>query len=68
MSRFSSVATSAAVPLILGAALAGIAFGAEGGTELTRTTVTGMLLVAVSGGVIAAAFLWGRRVMPVAWD
>jgi hypothetical protein len=61
VSRFSSVATSAAVPLILGAALAGIAFGAEGGTELTRTTVTGMLLVAVSGAVIAAAFLWGRQ-------
>ena len=60
MSRFSSVATSA-VPLILGAALTGIAFGAEGGTELTRTTVTGILLVAVSGAVVAAAFLWGRR-------
>ena len=61
MSRFSSVAASGAVPLILGAALTAIAFGAEGGTELTRTTVTGMLLVAVSGVVIAAAFLWGRR-------
>ena len=64
MSRFSSVAASAAplaVPLILGAALTGIAFGAEGGTELTRTTVTGILLVAVSGVVVAAAFLWGRR-------
>ena len=64
MSRFSSAAASAAplaVPLILGAALTGIAFGAEGGTELTRTTVTGMLMVAVSGMVIAAAFLWGRR-------
>ena len=61
MSRFSSVAASAAVPLILGAALAGIAFGAEGGTDLTRTTVTGMLLVVVSGLVVAAAFLWGRR-------
>jgi MFS family permease len=60
VSRFSSVATSA-VPLILGAALTGIAFGAEGGTELTRTTVTGILLVAVSGAVVAAAFLWGRR-------
>ena len=61
MSRFSSVAARAALPLILGAALAGLAFGAEGGTELTRTTVTGVLLVAVSGLVIAAAFLWGRR-------
>ncbi|HMJ97420.1 MAG TPA: O-antigen ligase family protein [Thermoleophilaceae bacterium] len=60
MSRFSSVAASA-VPLILGAALTGIAFGAEGGTELTRTSVTGVLLVLVSGAVVAAAFLWGRR-------
>ena len=47
--------------MILGAALTGIAFGAEGGTELTRTTVTGMALVVVSGVVVATAFLWGRR-------
>jgi len=60
VSRFSSVAASA-VPLILGAALTVIAFGAEGGTELTRTTVTGVLLVVVSGAVVAAASLWGRR-------
>jgi MFS family permease len=59
VSRFSSVAASA-VPLILGAALVGVAFGAEGGTELTRTTVTGILMVLASGAVIAAAFLWGR--------
>ena len=42
-------------------ALAGVAFGAEGGTELTRTTVTEMVLIVVSGLVIAAAFVWGRR-------
>ena len=60
MSRFSSVAARA-LPLILGAALVGVAFGAEGGTELTRTTVTEALLVLVSGAVIAAAFIWGRR-------
>jgi MFS family permease len=59
VSRFSSVAASA-VPLILGAALVGVAFGAEGGTELTRTSVTGVLMVLASGAVIAAAFLWGR--------
>ena len=59
MSRSSSVAASA-VPLILGAALVGVAFGAEGGTELTRTTVTGVLMVLASGAVIAAAFLWSR--------
>ncbi len=60
MSRFSAAAARA-LPLILGAALAGVAFGAEGGTELTRTTVTEALLVLVSGLVIAAAFVWGRR-------
>jgi hypothetical protein len=38
----------------------GVAFGAEGGTELTRTTVTGIALVLASGLVIAAAFLWAR--------
>jgi hypothetical protein len=38
----------------------GVAFGAEGGTELTRTSVTGVLMVLASGVVIAAAFLWGR--------
>jgi hypothetical protein len=59
VSRSSSVAASA-FPLILGAALAAVAFGAEGGTELTRTTVTGALMVLVSGVVIGAAFLWGR--------
>jgi MFS family permease len=59
VSRSSSVAASA-VPLILGAALAGVAFGAEGGTELTRTSVTGVLMVLASGAVVAAAFLWGR--------
>ena len=59
MSRFSSVAASA-VPLILGAALVGVAFGAEGGTELTRTSVTGVLMVLASGAVIVVAFLWGR--------
>jgi MFS family permease len=59
VSRSSSVAANA-VPLILGAALVGIAFGAEGGTELTRTSVTGVLMVLASGAVIAGAFLWGR--------
>jgi hypothetical protein len=57
--RSSSVAANA-VPLILGAALVAVAFGAEGGTELTRTTLTGVALVLASGIVIAAAFLWAR--------
>jgi hypothetical protein len=61
VSRSSTAAArAAAVPLIIGGALAGIAFGAEGGTELTRTTLTGMALVLASGLVVAAAFLWGR--------
>ena len=38
----------------------GIAFGAEGGTELTRTTVTEVAIVIAAGLVVAAAFLWGR--------
>ena len=54
----SSAVAARALPLILGAALVGVAFGAEGGTELTRTTVTELLIVAVSTGLIAAAFLW----------
>jgi MFS family permease len=59
VSRFSSVAARA-VPLIIGAALVGVAFGAEGGTELTRTSVTGVLMVLASGLVVGAAILWGR--------
>jgi hypothetical protein len=38
----------------------GIAFGAEGGTELTRATITEMAIVIAAGCVLAAAFLWGR--------
>jgi hypothetical protein len=56
----SSTAAASALPLILGAALVGIAFGAEGGTELTRTTVTEMAIVIAAGLIVAAAFLWGR--------
>ena len=59
MSRSSAVAARA-LPLILGVALVGVAFGAEGGTELTRTTVTEVVVVLVSACVIAAGFLWGR--------
>ena len=39
----------------------GVAFGAQGGTELTRTTITEVVMVVVSGCVVAAALLWGRR-------
>ena len=44
-----------------GIAFAGIAFAAKGGTELTRTTITEVVIVVVSGCIVAAAFLWGRR-------
>jgi hypothetical protein len=47
--------------VILGGALAGVAFGAAGGTELTRTSIVEVLMVLVGAGVIAAAILWGRR-------
>jgi hypothetical protein len=57
----SSTAAADALPLIVGGALAGIAFGAQGGTELTRTTITEVVMVLVSGCVVAAAFLWRRR-------
>ena len=59
MSRSSAVAARA-LPLILGGAIAGVAFGAQGGTELTRTTVTEIAMVAAGAGVMAAAFLWSR--------
>jgi hypothetical protein len=49
------------VAVILGGALAGVAFGAAGGTELTRTTTVEVLMVLVSAVVIVAGVLWGRR-------
>ncbi len=49
------------VALILGVALAGIAFGAAGGTELTRTTIVEVLAVLGGAAVVAAAVVWGRR-------
>lgn len=56
-----SRAYAAASALLLGGALAGAAFGAASGTELTRTTIVEVLMVLASGIVIAAAILWGRR-------
>ena len=60
MSRSSSVVAKA-LPAIAGGAFAGIAFAAKGGTELTRTTITEIVIVLASGCIVAAAFLWGRR-------
>ena len=45
----------------LGAALAGIAFGAAGGTQLDRTTVVEILMVLLGAAVVVAAVVWGRR-------
>src|SRR6185436_8264323 len=57
----SSSVVAKALPVIAGGAFAGIAFAAKGGTELTRTTITEVVIVVVSGCIVAAAFLWGRR-------
>jgi Flp pilus assembly protein TadD len=45
----------------VGAALAGIAFGAAGGTQLGRTTVVEILMVLLGTAVVVAAVVWGRR-------
>jgi O-Antigen ligase len=45
---------------LLAGALAGIAFGAAGGTQLDRTTVVEVLMVLLGGAVVAAAIVWGR--------
>jgi hypothetical protein len=46
---------------VLGAALAGIAFGAAGGTQLARTTVVEIVMVLLGGAVVVAGVVWGRR-------
>jgi hypothetical protein len=58
----SATARAGAIALVLlGAALAGISFGAAGGTELTRTTIVEVLTVVASGAIVAAGVIWGRR-------
>ncbi len=52
---------AAAAALALGAILAGFAFGAAGGTELTRTTVVEIVMVLLGGAAVAAAVVWGPR-------
>jgi tetratricopeptide (TPR) repeat protein len=52
---------SAASAILLGAALAGVAFGAAGGTVLHRTVLVEVLIVAAGALVVAAAVLFGRR-------
>ncbi len=46
--------------VVLGAALAGVAFGAAGGSELGRTTTVEVLVVLLGGAVVAAAIVWSR--------
>jgi O-Antigen ligase len=46
---------------LVGGALTGIAFGAAGGTQLSRTTVVEVLMVLLGGGLVSAAIVWGRR-------
>ena len=57
---FLSRNADSAIALILGAALAAVSFGAAGGTELSRTTITEVLMLLAGVGVICAAVLWGR--------
>ncbi|MGH2804117.1 MAG: O-antigen ligase family protein, partial [Thermoleophilaceae bacterium] len=46
--------------VLVGAALAGVVFGAAGGTTLGRTVVVEILMVLCGGTVVAAAVVWGR--------
>jgi hypothetical protein len=52
---------SAASPFLIGAALAAVAFGAAGGTELGRTTTVELLVVLAGAGVLALAVLSWRE-------
>jgi hypothetical protein len=51
---------SAASVALIAAALAAVAFGASGGTELGRATVVEVLLVLTGAGAVAAAIVRGR--------
>src|SRR3954464_8076471 len=55
---FESRARTAASYILLGAVLAGVAFGAAGGTQLGRTAITEVLLIVFSGGLVVAAVLF----------
>jgi hypothetical protein len=59
--RFDRVRPEWLAAALLGGALAGIAFGAAGGTQLARTTVVEVLMVLLGGAAVAAAIVWGRR-------
>jgi hypothetical protein len=57
----SRLRASPASAVALGVALAGVAFGAAGGTELGRTAVVEVLLVLAGGAAIVAAVMVGPR-------
>ncbi len=57
MSRFRASAASAA----LAAAFVGVALSARGGTQLERTAVVELLLVATGAGAVCAALLFAPR-------
>ncbi len=47
--------------LLLGGAFIGVAWGAAGGTELTRTTIVEILMLLAGVATVAAALVWGSR-------
>src|SRR3954451_22061070 len=49
----------AASTILLGAAFAGVAFGAAGGTELRRTSAVELVLILLGAVGVAAVLLWG---------
>jgi tetratricopeptide (TPR) repeat protein len=53
-----SRAHAAASPILLGVVLAGVAFGAGGGTQLGRASITEVVLIVLCGGIVAAAVLF----------
>ena len=57
MSRYASSAAS----VILGAALAAVAFGAKGGQELQSLTWTLIPFILVGGVIVALGIVWGRE-------
>jgi hypothetical protein len=59
--RFGQPPPDSIAAVVIGGALAGVAFGAAGGTQLGRTTVVEILMVLLGGAVVAAAIVWGRR-------
>ena len=47
-----------AADVVLGGALAGVVFGAAGGSELSRTSVVEVVAILFGGAIVAAAVVW----------